>query len=60
VGKDMSIDLVTDIEKLEHILIAFQEGASDEKRMALNVLERMLTEKQKELSQFEYEFEINS
>jgi hypothetical protein len=56
----MSIDLVTDIEKLEHILIAFQEGASDEKRMALNVLERMLIEKQKELSQFEYEFEINS
>ena len=56
----MSIDLVTDIEKLEHILIAFQEeGASDEKRMALNVLERMLIEKQKELSQFEYEFEIN-
>jgi hypothetical protein len=56
----MTVNLVNDIQTLEHVLIAFQEGASDEKRMALNVLERMLTEKQKELSQFEYEFEINS
>lgn len=56
----MTVNLVTDIEKLEHVLIAFQEGASDEKRMALNVLERMLIEKQKELTQFEYEFEISS
>tara|TARA_R110000796_G_scaffold187950_2_gene304858 strand:- start:2380 stop:2553 length:174 start_codon:yes stop_codon:yes gene_type:complete len=53
-------NLASDIDSLENVMIAFQEGASDEKRMALNILEQMLKEKRDELEQFEYSFEINS
>jgi hypothetical protein len=49
-------DVIRDIEVLENILIAFQEGASDEKRMAVNAVERLLKEKQKIVDDFEKEF----
>jgi len=50
------VDVIRDIEVLENLLIAFQEGASDEKRMAVNAVERLLKEKQKILNDFEQEF----
>jgi replicative superfamily II helicase len=50
------VDVIRDIEVLENLLIAFQEGASDEKRMAVNAVERLLKEKQKILDDFEKEF----
>jgi replicative superfamily II helicase len=49
-------DVIRDIEVLENLLIAFQEGASDEKRMAVNAVERLLKEKQKIVDDFEKEF----
>lgn len=50
-------DLIADIERLNTILIAFQEGASDEKRSALYMIERMLNEKQAIIDRFEMEAE---
>ena len=50
------VDVIRDIEVLENLLIAFQEGASDEKRMAVNAVERLLKEKQKILNDYEKEF----
>ena len=50
------VDVIRDIEVLENLLIAFQEGASDEKRMAVNAVERLLKEKQKILNDFEKEY----
>ena len=49
-------DVIRDIEVLENLLVAFQEGASDEKRMAVNAVERLLKEKQKIVDDFEKEF----
>ena len=46
-------DIAYDIQVLEDVLTAMQEGASDEKRMALWSLERLLQEKQKILDAFE-------
>lgn len=48
-------DIIHDIEVIENALIAFNEGASDEKYMALHSLERLLIEKKDQVSQFEYE-----
>ncbi len=49
------IDVVQDIEVLENALICFEEGASDEKRMAINSLEKLLAEKRLILETFEKE-----
>ena len=38
-------DLIRDIEILESAIIAFTEGASDEKLMSLNSLEGLIAEK---------------
>ena len=50
------VDVIRDIEVLKNAIIAFCEGASDEKRMAVNAVERLLKEKQKILNDFEQEF----
>ena len=52
-----------DIEVLKNALICFEEGASDEKRMAINSLESLLRSKKKVLREFEsqapgYQFEM--
>ena len=47
------VDVIRDIEILENALIAFQEGASDEKYAALYALERLLLEKKDIMHQFE-------
>jgi hypothetical protein len=56
-GDFVMTDLIADIERLNTILIAFQEGASDEKRSALYMIERMLNEKQAIIDRFEMEAE---
>lgn len=45
-----------DIDVLENAIIAFTEGASDEKRMALWSLERLVQEKRDMVERFEQEF----
>lgn len=50
-------DILNDIETLENAVIAFTEGASDEKRSALYSLERLIAEKQKIVEDFESEYE---
>jgi hypothetical protein len=46
-------EVIHDIEVLENLLIAMQEGASDEKRMALWSVERLLDEKRAAVEEFE-------
>lgn len=47
------IDELKDIEALKTVLIALDEGASDEKRMAVNILSRMLDRKTRVVQEFE-------
>jgi len=50
-------DILSDIETLESAIIAFTEGASDEKFAAMCSLEQMLIKKKDIVSDFEAEFE---
>ena len=47
------IDTMQEIEILENVIIALQEGASDEKRMAITDLERMMQRKQVEVAKYD-------
>jgi hypothetical protein len=47
------IDTMQEIEILENVIIALQEGASDEKRMAITDLERMMQRKQVEVAEYD-------
>lgn len=49
------VDILKDIETLENALIAFSEGASDEKYAAIWSLEKLLLEKKDQVHQFEQE-----
>lgn len=46
-------DIINDINVIENALIAFSEGASDEKYAAVYSLEKLLLEKKDILSDFE-------
>lgn len=48
-------EIAHDIEVLETLVIAMNEGASDEKRMALWSVEKLLLEKKDALLNFEME-----
>jgi|ETNmetMinimDraft_22_1059887.scaffolds.fasta_scaffold13588_3 hypothetical protein len=48
-------DICHDIDVISSAIMAFQEGASDEKRMALWSLESLLDQKQRVLTAFEEE-----
>lgn len=50
------VDVLNDIEVLENLVIAMNEGASDEKRMALNSVENLIAEKKAIVTAFEKEF----
>jgi len=50
------VDILHDIDILENAVIAFTEGASDEKRAALYSLEKLIQEKKATVEQFEAEF----
>ena len=39
-------EVIRDVEVLKNAIIAFTEGASDEKRMAINSLARLVEEKE--------------
>ena len=47
------VDVIQDIEILESALIAFHEGASDEKYAALYSLEKLLLAKKDLVAEFE-------
>jgi len=49
------VEVLKDIEVLENLLIAMNEGASDEKRMALSSVERLIDEKKSMIEEFEKE-----
>ena len=49
-------EVVRDIEILENLVIAMNEGASDEKWMALHAVEKLLIEKKDMVRKFEEEF----
>lgn len=51
-------DVVRDIETLESALIAFSEGASDERYAAMWSLEKLLLDKKNQLREFEAEMEV--
>ena len=46
-------DVFRDIDVLKNAVVAFSEGASDEKRMALNSLNRLVEEKEKLAKEYE-------
>jgi hypothetical protein len=48
-------ELVKDIQVLEDAVINLTEGASDERRMAIYTLERLIAEKSAIVDQFEME-----
>lgn len=50
-------DVFADIETIKDILIAWEEGASDEKRMAREQLRNMLQRKVREVEMFEADLE---
>jgi len=49
-------DILSDIETLENAIIAFTEGASDEKFAAMCSLEQMLIKKKDIVSEFESQY----
>ena len=53
------VDVLEDISVLENLFIAMDEGASDEKRMALNSVESLLNRKKQIITEFEKEFAPN-
>jgi len=46
-------DTLEDIQVLENVLIAFNEGASDERRMAMDSLYNLVDKKRAELERFD-------
>jgi len=50
-------DVFADIETIKDVLIAWEEGASDEKRMAREQLRRMIERKEREVEMFEADLE---
>ena len=54
------VELFEDINVLENALIALDEGASDEKRMAMSSLETMLNNKKEEVAKLEEYMEQES
>ena len=48
-------DLIRDIEFFKEMLIAFTEGASDEKHMMIQMIENRIAKMQSEIDDFEKE-----
>lgn len=46
-------DMIRDIEFLQEVIIAFTEGASDEKRMMVQMIENRIDKMQGEIDDFE-------
>ena len=58
-GDCVMVDVLEDISVLENLFIAMDEGASDEKRMALNSVESLLNKKKNIITEFEKEYAPN-
>ena len=52
------VEELHDIQVLENALIAFNEGASDEKYAAIWSLEKLLLEKKTRVAEFEHQLEL--
>lgn len=50
-------DVIHDIEVLENLVVAMNEGASDEKYAALYAVEKLLLEKKDLVRKFEFDME---
>ena len=50
-------DTLEDIEVLENVLIAFNEGASDERRMAMDSLYALVDKKRSEVERFDQDMD---
>jgi len=50
------VEVFDEIDFLNSVLIAMQEGASDEKRMMMQAIENRIARKQKFIEDFEKEF----
>ena len=55
-GECIMVEVLEDISVLESLLIAMDEGASDEKRGALSAVESLLAKKKKLVDDFEKEY----
>jgi hypothetical protein len=51
------VDVFDDIETIKNVLVAWEEGASDEKREAKQALRKMLQRKVREVERFEEDLE---
>lgn len=51
-------DIINDIENLETAINLIQEGASDEKRMGIALIQNIISQKQKQVTDFEKQFEL--
>jgi hypothetical protein len=51
------VDVFDDIETIKNVLVAWEEGASDEKREAKQALRKMLQRKEREVEMFEADLE---
>lgn len=49
------VDILDEIDFLKNVLIAMQEGASDEKRMMMNAIENRIKVKEDMVADFEAE-----
>ena len=49
-------EVLNDIQTLEHAIIAFTEGASDERRSALSSLESLMADKRQQVQEFEAQY----
>ena len=50
------VDVLDEIQFLNSVLIAMQEGASDEKRMMMQAIENRIARKEKLIEDFEKEY----
>ena len=55
--KTTMVDVFDDIETIKNVLVAWEEGASDEKREAKQALRKMLQRKVREVERFEEDLE---
>jgi hypothetical protein len=51
-------DIINDIENLETAINLIQEGASDEKRMGIALIQNIISQKQKQVTDFEKQLEL--
>jgi hypothetical protein len=51
-------DILDDIENLETAITLIQEGASAEKQMGITMIQNVISQKQKQITDFEKQLEL--